>query len=254
MKRLVIGAIALWLAGGMSPSAGAAEIKVLTTGNMSSILGDLKGEFERMSGHKLVIENGSTTRIRDRVQAGEAADVTINEIYVLEDLLRQDRLVEGTMVRIARSPFAVGIRAGAPKPDASTTEALKRTLLAAESIAQPDASNGAQDGTYFVGLIARLGIADALKPRIKITQGGDAAAQAVASGGAQLGVAQRRNFMALKGVEMLEPLPDLPGIYFRMAGAVVAGAHEREGATALLRFLASAATTIRARGMEPYAQ
>jgi molybdate transport system substrate-binding protein len=251
---LVIGAITLLLAAGISPLAGAGEIKVLSAGNMSSILGDLTGEFQRTSGHKLVIETGSTTRIRDRVQAGEAADVTINEIYVLEDLLRQDRIVEGTMVGIARSPFAVGMRAGAPKPDVSSIEALKRTLLAAESIAQPDASNGAQDGVYFVGLIARLGIADALKPKIKITQGGDAAAQLVLSGGAQLGVAQRRNFISLKGVEMLEPLPDLPGMQFRMAGGVVAGAHERDGAMALLRFLSSAAIIIRARGMEPYAQ
>jgi molybdate transport system substrate-binding protein len=254
MKRRVIGAIALLLAAGIGPHAGAGEIKVLSTGNMSSILGDLTGEFERTSGHKLVIEYGSTTKMRDSIPAGEAADVTINEIYVLEDLLRQDRLAGGTMIRIARSPFAVGIRAGAAKPDVSSTEALKRTLLSADSIAQPNAAGGAQDGVYFVGLIARLGIADALKPKIKITQGGDAAAKLVLSGGAQLGVAQRRNFISLKGVEPIEPLPDLPGMRFRMAGAVVAGAHEREGATALLRFLASAAITIRARGMEPYAQ
>jgi molybdate transport system substrate-binding protein len=254
MKRLVIGAITLLLAAAVGPRADASDLKVLSTGNMSTILGELSGEFERTSGHKLVIEYGSTTRMRDRILAGEAADVTINEIYVLEDLLRQDRLAEGTMVRIARSPFAVGIRTGAPKPDVSSTDALKRTLLAADSIAQPNAAGGAQDGAYFVGLIARLGIADALKPKIKITQGGDAAAKLVLAGGAQLGVAQRRNFISLKGVEPVEPLPDLPGMKFRMAGAVVAGTHEREGAMALLRFLSSAAITIRARGMEPYAQ
>jgi molybdate transport system substrate-binding protein len=254
MKRLAIGAITMLLLAGLGPQAGAGEIKVLSTGNMSSILGDLTGEFERTSGHKVVVETGSTTRIRERVLAGEAADVTINERYVLEDLLRQDRLVEGTMIRIARSPFAVGIRAGARKPDVSSSEMLKRALMEAESIAQPDAATGAQDGVYFIGLIARLGIADALKPKIKITQGGDAAAQAVLSGAAQLGVAQRRNFISLKGVEMLEPLPDLPGMKFVMDGAVVAGAHEREGAMALLRFLASAAITIRARGMEAYSQ
>ena len=158
------------------------------------------------------------------------------------------------MVRIARSPFAVGIRAGTPKRDVGSVEALKRALLSADSIAQPDAAGGAQDGVYFVGLIARLGIADALKPKIKITQGGDAAANLVLSGGAQLGVAQRRNFISLKGVEMLEPLPDLPGMEFRMAGGVLAGAHERDGAMALLRFLSSATITIRARGMEPYAR
>jgi molybdate transport system substrate-binding protein len=254
MKRLAMAAITLVLAAGLGRPAAADNIKVLSTGNMTSILGDLTAEFERTSGHKLLIEYGSTTRMRERVLSGEAADVTINERYVLEDLLRQDRLMEGTMIRIARSPFAVGIRAGARKPDVSSSETLKRTLMEAESIAQPDAANGAQDAVYFVGLIARLGIADALKPKIKITQGGDAAAQAVLSGTAQLGVAQRRNFISLKGVEMLEPLPDLPGMKFLMDGAVVAGSHEREAATALLRFLASGTITTRARGMEAYDQ
>src|SRR5262249_32950031 len=152
---------------------------------------------------------------------GEPADVTINERYVLEDLLRQDRLAEGTMIRIARSPFAVGIRSGAKKPHVRSSEALQRALMGAQSIAQPDAAGGAQDGVYFGGLIARLGIADALKPKIKSPQGGDAAAEAVASGAAELGVAQRRNFISLKGVEMLDPLPDLPGMRFLMDGAVV---------------------------------
>jgi molybdate transport system substrate-binding protein len=254
MKRWVMGAITWAMAAGVGSLAGAGEIKVLSTGNMSSILGDLTAEFERTSGHKLVIEYGSTTRMRDRVLGGEAADVTINERFVLEDLLRQDRIAEGTITQIARSPFAIGIRAGAAKADVSSTESLKRRLLAAESIAQPDASNGAQDGVYFVGLIARLGIAEALKPKIRITQGGDAAAQLVLSGGAELGVAQRRNFISLKGVELLDPLPDLPGMKFRMVGGVLPGSHERDAGIALLQFLSSAGITIRARGMEPYEQ
>jgi molybdate transport system substrate-binding protein len=257
LNQAMTGTLALLLAGLAWPAggAGAAEIKVLSTGNMQSVLGDLKPEFERMSGHKLAIEYGSTTRIRDRIQSGEAADVTINERFVLEDLLRQDRIA-GTIAGIARSPLGIGVRAGAGKPDISTPEALKRALLAADSVAHPDPSGGAQDGTYFVGLIARLGIADELKPKIKITQGGDAAAQLVASGGAQIGVAQRRNFISLKGVELLEPLPNLPGMKFIMVGGVVAGAQEPAAATALLGFLASpaAAATIAARGMELYAQ
>ncbi len=258
MKQLIMGATVLLSLGlsGLAGGAGAAEIKVLSTGNMATILADLTGEFERMTGHKLVIEYGSTTRMRDRVQAGEAADLTINERPVLEALLKQGRIAADPIVDIARSPLGVGVRAGAPKPDISTVEAFKRTLLAAESIAHPDPSGGAQDGVYFVGLIMRLGIAEELKPKIKITQGGDAAAQLVASGGAQIGIAQRRNFNTLKGVELLEPLPDIPGIKFLMAAGVLPAAHERDGAMALAKFLSSSAVaaTIKARGMEPYAQ
>jgi molybdate transport system substrate-binding protein len=232
----------------------AAEIKVLSTGNMSSILAEVTGEFERTSGHKLVIEYGSTTRMRSRIEADEAADLTINERFVLEDLLRQARIATGSIVDIARSPLGIGIRAGEPRPDVSSVDGLKRALLAADSIAHPDPSGGAQDGTYFVYLIRRLGIADQLKPKIKLTMGGDAAAQAVASGSAQIGVAQRRNFISLSGVQLLEPLPDLPGIKFLMVAGVVAGAREPAGAMALAKFLSSPAVApvIRAKGMEPY--
>jgi molybdate transport system substrate-binding protein len=256
MKRPNMGAMALLLGLALpAAEAGAAEIKVLSTGNMQSILGAVTADFEGATGHKLVIEYGSTTKMKSRVEAKETADLTINERYVLDDLLGQGRVEAGTLVDIARSPLGVGVRSGAPKPDISTAEAFKRALLAAESIAYPDPSGGAQDGTYFAGLIMRMGIADELKPKIKITQGGDAAAQLIAAGGAQIGVAQRRNFNTLKGVELLEPLPDIPGIKFLMVAGVVAGTHERVGAMAFAKFLSSPAVApiIVAKGMEPYA-
>ena len=257
MTRCSMGTMALLFLGLALPAgnAGAAEIKVLSTGNMVSILTELTGEFERASGHKLVIEYGSTPRIKARVQA-EAADLTINERYVLDDLIKQGRVVTGTVVDIARSPLGIGVRAGAPRPDISTSDALKRTLLAAESIAYPDPTGGAQDGTYFVDLIARLGIAEQLKPKIKLTMGGDAAAQLIAAGGAQIGVAQRRNFISLNGVQLLEPLPDIPGIKFLMVAGVVTGAREPAGAAAFAKFLSSpgVAPVIKAKGMESYAQ
>jgi molybdate transport system substrate-binding protein len=257
MKRLNMSTLALLL--GLALPAGqaaAAEIKVLSTGNMQSVLGALTADFEGATGHKLAIEYGSTTKIKARVEAGDAADLTINERYVLDDLLKQGRVEAGTLIDIARSPLGVGVRSGAPKPDISSAEAFKRALLAADSIAYPDPSGGAQDGAYFAGLIMRMGIADELKPKIKLTQGGDAAAQLVAAGGAQIGVAQRRNFNTLKGVELLEPLPDLPGIKFLMVAGVVKGAHEHDGALAFAKFLSSSAvaSTIVAKGMESYAK
>jgi molybdate transport system substrate-binding protein len=262
MKRLyMVTRALLWLglALGLTLRPGdadATDIKVLSTGNMQSILGALAGDFESATGHRPVIEYGSTPKMRDRIASGEAADLTINERYVLDDLLKQRRVEAGTLIDIARSPLGVGVRAGAAKPDISSPEAFKRALLAAESIAYPDPSGGAQDGTYFAGLIMRMGIADELKPKIKLTQGGDAAAQLVAAGGAQIGVAQRRNFNALKGVELLEPLPDIPGIKFLMVAGVVAGAHEHDGALAFAKFLSSPAVSplILAKGMEPYAK
>jgi molybdate transport system substrate-binding protein len=257
MKRPNMGALALLLGLALAAGpAGAAEIKVLSTGNMQSILGALTAEFEGSTGHKLVIEYGSTPKMKSRVESGEAADLTINERYVLDDLLKQGRVESGTLVDLARSPLGVGVRAGAPKPDISTPEAFRRALLAADSIGYPDPSGGAQDGVYFSGLIMRMGIADELKPKIKLTQGGDAAAQLVAAGGAQIGVAQKRNFNALKGVELLEPLPDIAGIKFLMVAGVVTGSKQHDAAVAFAKFLSSAAVApvIVAKGMEPYAK
>jgi molybdate transport system substrate-binding protein len=255
MRKAVIAVMLLLVTAPAWPGcARAADVKVLSTGNMATILADITGEFERMSGHRLMIEYGSTTRIKSRVEANEPADLTINERFVLEDLLHQARIAPGTIVDIARSPLAIAVRSGAAIPDVSTVEGLRRTLLSASSIAYPDPSGGAQDGTYFVNLMRYLGIADQLKPRIKLTMGGDAAAKTLASGGAQIGVAQRRNFISVPGVVMLEPLPQLPGKDFLMVAGVLAGAHEPDAAMALAKFLASPAVApiIRARGMEPY--
>jgi molybdate transport system substrate-binding protein len=236
--------------------AAAADIKVLSTGNMANILADLTGEFERTSGHKLIIETGSIVRVRERIEAGEAGDLAITERPILEALAKQGRIVGGTIVDIARSPLGVAVRAGAPKPDISTTEGFKNAFLKAASIAVPNPANGAQDGIYFVELVARLGIAAELLPKIKLTQGGDNAAQLVASGGVEIGIAQRRNFHTLSSVALLEPLPDIPGIKFAMAAGIPATARERDGAMAFAKFLSSAAvaTVIRTRGMEPYVQ
>jgi molybdate transport system substrate-binding protein len=254
MRKAFAGAgVSVLLLAAIHGGAGAAEIKVLSTGNMVSILTEATPAFERSSGHKLVIEYGSTTRMKARAESDEAADLTINERFVLEDLLRQARIANGTVVDIARSPLGIGIRAGAPKPDIGTASGLREALLAAQSIAQPDAAGGAQDGTYFIYLLRYLGIADAIKPKIRLTMGGDAAAQAVASGNAQMGVAQRRNFIALAGVQLLEPLPDLPGIKFLMVAGVLANAREPQGALEFAKFLASPAVApiIKAKGMEP---
>src|ERR1700760_2549937 len=114
MRMAFAGAtlLALTVCLGPLPRAHAVDIKVLSTGNMSSILADLGKEFERASGDKLAIEYGSPPPIRSRVEADEAADLVINERFVLEDLLHQARVANGTLVDIALSPLAFGTRAG----------------------------------------------------------------------------------------------------------------------------------------------
>ena len=110
MNRMTMGALALLLGLALPAGrAGAAEIKVLSTGNMQSILGALTADFEGATGHKLVIEYGSTPKMKSRVEAGDAADLTINERYVLDDLLKQGRVEAGTLIDLARSPIGIGV-------------------------------------------------------------------------------------------------------------------------------------------------
>src|SRR4051812_3313284 len=109
MKTLSVSVLALGI---LLPASGAsaAEIKVLSTGNMQTVLGQLTADFERTSGHKLTIEYGSTPRIKARAES-EAVDLTINERYVLDDLVKQGRVVASSLTNVARSPFAIGVRA-----------------------------------------------------------------------------------------------------------------------------------------------
>src|SRR5437588_6467637 len=126
MKKLSMGVVVLGL---ILPVgiAGAADIKVLSTGNMQTVLAEITPDFERTTGHKLMIEYGSTPRIKVRAET-EAADLTINERYVLDDLLKHGRVVAGTLTDVARSPFAIGVRSGAPKPHVRSMEAPQRAL------------------------------------------------------------------------------------------------------------------------------
>ena len=233
----------------------AAEITIMTSQGCLSGVRDLAAGFEKATGNKVNVSFEAGNALNEKIDANAPADLVANTLDQFDPLVMRGKVVSGSFVEFARAGNGVAAKAGTIKRDISTPEAFKRALLAAESIAYPDPSGGAQDGTYFAGLIMRMGIADELKPKIKLTQGGDAAAQLVAAGGAQIGVAQRRNFNTLKGVELLEPLPDLPGIKFLMVAGVAKGAHEHEGALALAKFLASPAVapTIVAKGMEPYA-
>src|SRR5882757_9677773 len=159
LRALALGfAAALLLAGG----ANAAEVRVMISGGLTAAYKVLVPEFERATGHTVLTAYGpsmgtTVTAIPVRLERGEPADVLIMVGYALSDLAKQGKVVAASSVDLVKSPIGMAVRAGAPKPDISSVDALKRTLLAAKSIAYSDSASGVYISTE---MFQKLGIAD----------------------------------------------------------------------------------------------
>jgi molybdate transport system substrate-binding protein len=224
---------------------GVAEIKVICSGAMRPALEELAPQFERASGHTLAISFAGTNVIRDRVQAGEAVDVIILAATAVDALLAQGKLA--AKVDLVRSGVGVGVRAGSPRPDLSSAEAFKRTLLAAKSFSRSEGPSG----VYIAALLERMGIADAMKGKTVVVRGrlvGDA----LVKGEADIGVQQVSELKSVPGVDVLPMPAEIQHITVFAAGLSVA-AKASEAVQALIKFLTSpaAAPVIRAKGLEP---
>jgi len=236
-------------------AAEAAEIKVLSGFGMRAIMEDLGPKFERASGHKLAITFGNMGAVVKRVQGGETADVVIIPRQGIDSFVKDGKAIAGNVTVIARSGISVAVRKGAPKPDISSPEALKRTLLAAKSITYGDPAQGSANGRHFAKVLDRLGIANEMKSKTVFpqTRGGSVVGALVANGEAEIGVAQFQNLIFVAGIELVGPLPgDLQWTEV-FAAAIMAGASDAEASKALVNFLRTpeAAVVIKAKGLEP---
>jgi molybdate transport system substrate-binding protein len=182
------------------------EIKVLTSVALQSALNQIAPDFEKATGNKLNIGYSLIADVRKRVLAGETADVIILSRPVMDELDKQGKFAAGSITNVAGTPVALAIRAGTPKPDISTADALKRTLLAAKSIVYSDPAKGGASGVYFAHVVERLGIADQLKPKTILVPGAQAA-EVVAKGEAEIGVGQASEIVPVAGAQLLGPLP-----------------------------------------------
>jgi molybdate transport system substrate-binding protein len=230
--------------------ASAAEIKVLSPAGFRPVLNELGPQFERSTGHKLVVVYGSAAGTKRQIEAGEAFDLAVLNTIFMNDVDKQGKIVAGTRTDVARSAMAVVIRAGAAKPDIGSVDALKRSLLAAKSITySPEGTTG----IHLAKVIERLGIADDVKAKIKPAETPDAAIRAVASGDAELGFGVTSLILSTPGAELVGQLPAELQDYVVYAAAIGPAAKEGDAAKALLAFLKSesAVPVIKAKGMEP---
>jgi molybdate transport system substrate-binding protein len=232
--------------------ADAAEVKVLTSVALTSALNELAPKFEQATGNKLNIGYSLIADIRKRMLEGETADVIILSRPVMDELQKQDKFARGSVANIAGTPVALAVRAGAPKPDISTVDALKRTLLAAKSIVYADPAKGGASGVYFAHVVDRLGLAEQLKSKTILVPGAQAA-DLVAKGEAEIGVGQTSEIVPVAGAQVLGPLPGEFASTTLFTGGIGAGTKVPEAAKSLIQFLTGpvAAPVFSAKGFQP---
>jgi molybdate transport system substrate-binding protein len=235
----------------LAAPAAAVEIKLLTAGAMRAVALDLLPQFEKQTGHKVSIDNATAGTLAKRIEGGEAFDVAVITPKVLDALAEKGKIVRGSQVALAKVGMGVAVKQGAPLPDIGTVDALKRTLLAAKSVAYIDPKAGGSSGIYFDGLLERLGIADQIRPKAKLKQGGYVA-ELVANGEAEIAVHQISEIVPVKGAVLAGPLPAEVQNFTVYAAGLSAAAKEPAAAKALIDHLSgpAAATILRAKGMD----
>lgn len=252
MRMTVLSAAILLMAAGAPRGAAAAEIKVLTAGAFKQVLLMLVPDFEKQTGHKVIVQNDTVGALAKRIEGGEVFDLAVLTPAAVNDLSSKGKFVAGSRTNLGRVGVGVVVKEGAPKPDISSVDAFKKALLAAKSVAYIDPAAGGSSGIYVAGLLDRLGVAAEVKPKAKLIPGG-AVAEHIARGEAELGIHQISEILPVKGVTLVGPLPADIQNYTVYAAGLGAHGKESEGAKALLKTLSgpAAADVLKAKGMEP---
>jgi len=227
----------------------AAEIKLLASNALRSVLQEVAPQFEQASGHKLTITFGSTGNLTASIDKGTPFDVTIMGADGLDNLIKRGALA-GPRLDIARSGIGVAYRKGAPKPDISTAAALKTTLLAAKSVSfNPQGLSG----MHMLSVIDKMGISAEVRAKLKVPAG--SAAEDVAKGVAEIGITQSSEILphAAEGAELAGPLPPEVQLYSTFSIAVGVKAQQTDAAKALIDHLRAPALVpvLKAKGLEP---
>lgn len=234
----------------------AQEIKVVSSGGFAAAYRALAPEFELKTGYKLSAAWGpsmgkTADAVPSRLARGEAIDVVIMVGYALNDLVAQGKAIGDSRADLARSGIGVAVRAGAPKPDISSAEALKQTLLAAKSIAYSDSASGVYVSTE---MFQKLGVVDAMKGKARMIPAEPVGA-VVARGEAEIGLQQVSELLPVPGIDFVGPLPpEIQKVTLYSAG-VATNAAEPAAARLLIQYLSSpeAYATIKKTGLEPAA-
>ncbi len=239
--------LAAGLAGG-APIAQAAEITVMSTVAHKDAYIEMLPAFERASGHKVVTQWVPTVEVLRRIKAGESVDLVLIAASGIEELTKAGKIEAGSGVPFVKSGIGIAVRAGASRPDVSSADAFRRSLLAAKSVAY---STG-PSGNYLAGLFERMGIAAEIKAKARIIQG-EPVGDVVARGEAEIGFQQIPEILPVKGIQYIGPLP--PDIQYTtvFSAGIHTAARQAEAARALVKFLKApdAGVIYKKHGLEP---
>ena len=253
-RRLHRGLVAL-AALVLCTGAAADEIHVLSSGATTPAYLQLVPIFERQTGHRLVTDAISTgvgpSAIPARIRRGEPGDVVLSAAATVDDLIKEGHVTRGSRVDLARSSIGMVVRKGAKKPDISTADALKRTLLDATSVAY----SASVSGLYLVNeLFPRLGVADAVAKKSRRAEN-EPVGEIVARGEAEIGFQQISELMAVAGLDYVGPLPGETQRTTVFAAGVLTASRHPDAARAFIKFLqtADAVRVMQTSGLEPLA-
>ena len=251
MRHLFSSALVALIFGNPYYAHAQGEITLVAPGGIRAAVEQLIPGFEHKTGHKVKATFGSGLGTKQQVAKGEPFDVPIVQPPYPE-VLASGNVVAGSAKTLASVSVGVAVRQGAPKPDISTAEAVRRTLLAAKSVAYPNPAGGAAAGVSFDETLKKLGIADQMQPKLKRAQGGAGAMAMVAKGEADIGLTFVSE-MDEPGIDIVGPLPKDISTPTTLVGFISSHAKDPAAAKALLDYLSSleAASAYRAQHMQP---
>ena len=246
MKQLIVAAAATLI---LPTMTFAAELKVLSTQATEDTYRELVPQFEKATGYTVTTIFTGTLDAQKRLAAGESYDMVIMAGPAIDAQIKAGKVASGSRVDLAKSGVGVGVPKGAPKPDIGTTEALKKTLLAARSIGY---STG-PSGVYMIGLFEKLGLSDQVRDKLKQTPTGVFVGTIIANREVEIGFQQVSEVGNFPGVDYVGPLPAEVQQMTVFSSGIVVDAKEAEAARALVKFLTTpeAGAAFRKRGMEP---
>ncbi len=233
--------------------ASAAEIKVFSTVGLKSVLDELIPKFEKSSGHKLDVTWSTAALLTKRVQSGEQADALILIKSNVDTLLKEGKVAPDTETVFGQSVFAIGVKTGAPKPDISTADALKQSLLGAKGISYSDPATGGASGVYIAKQIERMGISDQMKGKTKHPPSGGLSGTLLISGDADIAINSKPELLSVPGVDVVGPLPGDMAFTVVYAAGVQSNAGQADAAKAFINYLKSpeAQAVFKAKGYDP---
>jgi len=245
IASIIAAACALLLPG----TANAAEIKVASTQATQEAYQELVAQFEKATGHKVTTFFSGTLNVSKRLATGEPHDLIIMSGPAIDEQIKLGKAIAGSRVDFASSGTGMAVRKGAAKPDVSSPDALRKTLLAAKSIGY---STG-PSGVYMLSVFEKMGIADQVKGKLKQTPSGVFAGTLIATGETEVGFQQISELVHFDGIDYVGPLP---GNFQRMtmfSAAIHSGAKQADAARALVKFITApaAAPVIKKHGLEP---